>query len=1431
LTGIVLILTTVQVEAATPRQEQHQISIKYTLTLSFRKERAYNYWWYSVLQNDKELQRQVATQLFKETRKVHPHALIHNITIQGYDDAIETRTYPFTDSSYFIRKTHLKGHSIQISFQISNILVALRNGLANVTIPLRGTRFEAKTMIAASAYYDYLMCSEFIEEEVEVAMSEVFDFHAFDRPFHSRFWKRKGNELWRFVREECSIWGVVNKRIVISCIEENIESSIVDCVGWNSVSFRSPTLLIKERSFSPRKHYLTVSLIGVLICVGSEDRRKRRAFSLIVTLTVILVVAYTPRLIEFVADQGTNRRGEVPWSEEEREDETTKPILNETFIIERTPTIFNTITRLEPCSHTTPIVRRELNTTYPFSVDSDEVETVPVFVESPSHYSDCEEGIDPEGMDFLCVARLTTTQIQEHRQSYTSTITPSFPTGYTMVSGKAWVRACSLATRSDIVLSERCAIGWTTETPWSIDNEFGNAHLRCQIPSTLTSAEYWSQKELEIPYYDPDTVESISLLFDEFRRKIEPGIFKGITGNSWSSYTEQPQCGSCGVNISLDSPHSGSFRFAWTCQRTEGHSGGVAYPLNYVVSNGDTILASWFVTRTGEAQNANYGDGANNWPMGCGSALIIIDEAGNERNLVLGQVNQDPRWGDSLGGTTGHGGSAQDIDVNELFQSNHGRSLEGCTILSFYLYGWVGHCGWSGVGSHAYLDVSFSNVQLNIRREASAKETIEIRSASDGNILASLVTHDSTDPAEESWERERSMDIPREKWGDLLGGTVKIALGVEYGGGDIDLLFDNLVVKITFNKAKFVYPGGSLIASDQGLHEMPGFNGGGITCLGADFDAEFQYLISEEMPTESHTMILYVHEAVSHSISLTVGYPSSPPTGITYSDYNVTINLPNTYSRINVIDPAGIDITSLSHISSYNSTHNRLVIGSDGFESSRYGTYRVTAESPNQVLRLSHSLAAWNQLEFSWECRDGEAVGDGEWTLYIHDPDGAEVSSQSGLIHETATYVSAGDWTLSEEAERGVYRAVLAWYNGTEGGGADVEFEVCSVRLDCRDLDGNPLSQATVQISRNGEMVREVFTDGSGLASQTLFPGRYEVGVRVNDILVGERSIDILTGEVFRVLQCSVCSPELRVLDGNGRPIVGALTSIILPTGSFETVLTDGYGEAQFLNIIAGEYGTSVLWRGMVVGNSTLNLQSSVTVTLLCNVQSLTVSICDREGKPLPYSTLMVDFPNGTERAIIADGYGKVEFDQVPGGTHRLRVYWEEEMVSDQTIDFSSSDPVIIYTTVKSERKETRGTTFIDPYWSGGGGGGSSKETYEDDYVFYTLRVEVVDGRGGAIQGAEVKIIDVETTHLISAMTTKADGSVRTLILTGTYRLEIQKGERKATRVVEIRSDRTIRIVLELEQEVEETASTIISAAIAILGSVVYLVYRRRSRA
>jgi len=1423
--GIILILMTIQVEVGPQRREIHQISLRFTLTLSFRKERAYNYWWYSVLQGDKELRSQVAAQLFREVRKLHPYALIHNVTIQGYDDAVETRSYPYADSRYFIRRTRLKGHSIQISFQISNILVASINSVVNVTIPLRDVKLEAKTKIAASAYYGYLMQPNYMDEEVEVNLGEVFDFHAFGRAFHSRFWKRGSEGLHRFVREKCGIWGIIYKQMTISFLDESTGSSVIDRIGGSTVSFRGIIPSSNEGGIQSRRYYLTMSLIG-LVVVGLEDKRRGRSLVSIIALTTILAVAHTPDLIGFFAKLNGGKEEDKQPDMEMEDGEIEDSTFNQLFVIERTPIIFDTITNVRPSAWTTPTVRRELNITRAFTTESGETEIIPVFSEAPSR-SGCGGGIDPEGMEFLCVARLTYTQTVDHHV-YTSMISPSLPAGYSMVSGRAWVRACNLATRTETILSEGFDSGWEVEIPWSIVGEGGNPHLRCRIPPTLTTGDYWSYKELEIPYYDPDTVESITLVFDEFRRKSDPGLIDMVADNSWFSYTEQPQCGSRGIDISLSSPHSGSFRFAWTCQRLESHSGGIAYPINYRVSNGDTILASWSVTRTSEAENANYGDGANNWPMGSGCALIIVDEQGSERNLILGQVNQDPRWGDSLGGTSGYGGSAQDVDVNALFQSTYERSLEGCTILKLYLYGWVGHCAWSGAGDYAFLDISFSNVHLKARREASARECIEVQSPLGGGSLASLVVHGAGDTADEDWELERSMDIPRGSWDELLGGTVRIALGVEYGGGDIDLLFDNIALKITFSRAKFTYSGGSLTVADQDPHEMPGYDGGEIVCSGADFDAELRCLVSKSLSTERHSMILEPHDKVSHLINLTAGYPSSAPQGIVFSDYNLTAILPCTYSRIRVADPAGKDITGQSVVSQYNSTNIQLVIGPRGFESSRYGTYRVTAESPNRVNRLYCENAGWNRIEFSWACMEGETVSNGEWTLYVYDPSGMEVFSRSGLNSETTALSPAGEMTLSEEMRHGTFRAVLIWHNGTEGGAAEAEFEVCSIRVECIDLDGNPLHQATVQISRDMEVVREVSTDGSGMVSQTLLPGEYSLGVRVDDNVVGGGSIDIQVGETFRTIQCSVCSPELRVVDGNGRPMVGAEISIISPNDSSKTVLTDGYGRALLEGTIVGNYTVSVLWRGMEVRNLTLRIRSSTTVPVVCDVYTLTISICDRGGTPLPYSTLIVDFPNGTERTATADSYGRVEFDQVPGGTHRFRVYWRGNEVSDETIHLSSSSPVVLYTTVEpaGTKRGENGLTGIS--WTGGGG--SSEESTEERLVFCSLVIEVVDEKGNIVQGAEIKVIDLETGETISVMTTGADGTARTLITPGRYRLEARKGKSISEKVIDLRSDRTLRIILEFEERTkEETPPTIISAVIAIIGSALYLIYRRRS--
>jgi hypothetical protein len=315
-------------------------------------------------------------------------------------------------------------------------------------------------------------------------------------------------------------------------------------------------------------------------------------------------------------------------------------------------------------------------------------------------------------------------------------------------------------------------------------------------------------------------------------------------------------------------------------------------------------------------------------------------------------------------------------------------------------------------------------------------------------------------------------------------------------------------------------------------------------------------------------------------------------------------------------------------------------------------------------------------------------------------------------------------------------------------------------------------------------------------------------------------------------VQCSVCSPELRVLDRNEGPIIGAETAIISPNGFSRTILTDGYGKAQLRNIVTGNYEVSVLWRGLAVGNSTLSICSSTIIPIVCDVHTLTVSICDSAGGLLPYSTLIVDFPNGTERTAIADGFGKVPFEQVPGGTHRLRVYWMSRQVYDDTAQFSSSSPIVIYTTVEPRDEKREENVLFGSGWGGGGGGSeTSDESSEEVDVFCSLTIEVVDGKGGPVQGAEVRVIDAETGQLLSTVTTSIDGTARTLVKVGRYELEVQKDESIAKKVVEVRSDRTVRILLELveEKEREDPPLTIVSAGIAVLGSVLYLVYRRRS--
>ncbi len=82
-------------------------------------------------------------------------------------------------------------------------------------------------------------------------------------------------------------------------------------------------------------------------------------------------------------------------------------------------------------------------------------------------------------------------------------------------------------------------------------------------------------------------------------------------------------------------------------------------------------------------------------------------------------------------------------------------------------------------------------------------------------------------------------------------------------------------------------------------------------------------------------------------------------------------------------------------------------------------------------------------------------------------------------------------------------------HNGTEGGGAETQFEVCLIRLSCKDLDDNPLLGAVIQLSRDAEIMKETATDGRGEVTLNIFPGRYNINVRVDEAIVGEGNISL----------------------------------------------------------------------------------------------------------------------------------------------------------------------------------------------------------------------------------------------------------------------------------------------------------------------------------
>jgi hypothetical protein len=223
---------------------------------------------------------------------------------------------------------------------------------------------------------------------------------------------------------------------------------------------------------------------------------------------------------------------------------------------------------------------------------------------------------------------------------------------------------------------------------------------------------------------------------------------------------------------------------------------------------------------------------------------------------------------------------------------------------------------------------------------------------------------------------------------------------------------------------------------------------------------------------------------------------------------------------------------------------------------------------------------------------------------------------------------------------------------------------------------------------RVGKILDEIMARRAGRDKPT-FVCVYLATFRVNPSLVydvatslGDEYEVVGLMEFIRLLE----GPGLNVmaLDRWGRPLRSCKIVAKDPSGKMLADQTDQDGMSSFY-VEPGDFSIKATWKGAVVNQTTFTLGEENSISLLCDVSDLSVSINDGLGLPAPGSRATL---YSSEMAIVAEGrsngLGSISFPQIPHGEYLLAVTslgleTEHEFTFDGANDMSFGVYLSIY--------------------------------------------------------------------------------------------------------------------------------------------------------
>jgi hypothetical protein len=371
------------------------------------------------------------------------------------------------------------------------------------------------------------------------------------------------------------------------------------------------------------------------------------------------------------------------------------------------------------------------------------------------------------------------------------------------------------------------------------------------------------------------------------------------------------------------------------------------------------------------------------------------------------------------------------------------------------------------------------------------------------------------------------------------------------------------------------------------------------------------------------------------------------------------------------------------------------------------------------------------------------------------------------------------------------------------------------------DGDGEPLEGASVLIILGEEEQASGITNSSGYVKVNLASGNYRVEVWWQQTLVGweglfaDRSWSY--DEPF-TMTVAVYQLSFRAVDVRGAPLEGAAISVRFPNGNVTDApfIADDQGIVSLGKSPSGTYGVVVVWRGKVVADETVFVNTSATIDINSQVYYVNFHTEDADGENVENTLITVSDPlfGTVVEAKLTNTSGWLA-SRLPAGSYEVNAKWfgvyvlegESLTVENNTdvfLTLSIYTVSIVPVDSKNVRLEDATVSVSSGAFSQSGntfeegnvdlklpvGNYTVKVSWQNVEVFdgtltvdgiqptitlntqvFYLTVQVFDNFKSPLKGAFVTVTKDETT--VGAADTDATGKTEFRLATGTYVVEV----------------------------------------------------------